>query len=429
MTSHSHSLTFRGRLVLAAVAGVAGSVLIAGCGIGGTATSTGTISAAAMGGKLYGGPNPISGATIKLYVTGNADGTNGGYGVAHMVQEANQVGASAGQDTGADGAFQFAGGYSCPAGQFLYVVGTGGDTGSGFNSKAALVAALGRCEDLFTAGQCTGGFIFMNERTTVATAYALGSFSAVTGTGAAAVVSIGAPDANNASVGCVANGSTCATTKAAGLRHAFLNAANLVNPFTVDGASSLPGTPLARVPLQLINSIANSLVACVNSNGTSASCTAIFASTQTATTGNIFQVAVNLAKNPTLAGSGHTTPDFFNAATPQTSFYQPTLTVAPHDYSVAIIYASTFGKTTGVQGFTYPYSAALDINDNVYIGNYNSSAKTKYNVASLTSNGTLVSFTPDNTVDPTASAAAVDSIGNLFVLGSPTGTSGTAIAR
>ena len=42
---------------------------------------------------------PIIGATIKIYATGDASGASVGYGVGHLMQEATQVGASAGQDT------------------------------------------------------------------------------------------------------------------------------------------------------------------------------------------------------------------------------------------------------------------------------------------------------------------------------------------
>ena len=165
------------------------------------------------------------------------------------MQEAKQVGASAGQDTGADGSFSFQGGYPCPAGQFAYIVSSGGNTGgNNFNSKAYLVAALGRCEDLFTAGVYTGGFIYINELSTVAAAYALNNFAAIGGgNGVFATVGIGAPSTNNAAVGCIANGGSCPTTSAAGLRHAFQNAANLVSPVLLSDRERKPCPATARL--------------------------------------------------------------------------------------------------------------------------------------------------------------------------------------
>jgi hypothetical protein len=258
MTSKHRSFSLCARLTFTLVASVAGSLLITGCGLGGNlagspaanvTSASVTPTAASFSGKLNGGPNPVQGATVKLYTTGGAGGVNTGYGVATFAQEANTVGAS-GQDSGADGSFQFAGGYPCPAGQFLYLVSSGGDTGAGVNPRAFLVAALGRCEDLFSGGVYTGGFITLNEMTTVAAAYALGNFTSISGTDVTAQVLIGAPAANNAAVGCVANGTTCPVTAAAGLRHAFENAANLVDITHGAANATLPGNPTARLPLQ-----------------------------------------------------------------------------------------------------------------------------------------------------------------------------------
>jgi hypothetical protein len=417
MTFKHRSLSVRTRIALTLAAGVAGSLLMAGCGLGDApAASTGVTTAASFSGKINGGPNPIAGATVKLFITGSG-GTNGGYGAGTFVQEAKTVG-TAGQDTGADGSFSFVGGYPCPAGQFLYIVSSGGNTGNGFNAKAYLVAALGRCDDLFSAGTYTGGFIYLNELSTVAAAYALGNFTTVTGQDTSAVVNIGAPAANNAVNGCIANGGTCATTSAAGLRHAFQNAANLVSPFSPTANSKLPGNSLAQVPLQLINSIADIVVACVNSDGTAHACITLFGATGTDFThGNTFEAVVNLAKNPTLAGTGLTPAQLLATATPQTNFYQPFLSTAPSDFSISILYPKGLGKTTGVQGLTYPYSGSLDINDNYYIGNYDSAAQTIANAASFTSSGTLVSFTPDDATNIAGSGASADAIGHFFLVG------------
>ncbi|MEO7030364.1 MAG: hypothetical protein ABI147_13285 [Acidobacteriaceae bacterium] len=419
MTSKHCTLRVSARVALTLAAGFAGSLLLAGCGLGDAPISNSTLSAASFSGKINGGPNPIVGATVKLYTTGTGPGnaTNGGYGVGSFVQEANAV-SGPGRDTAADGSFTFAGGYPCPSGQFLYIVSAGGDTGAGFNAKTFLVSALGRCDDLFSGGQYIGGFIYLNELSTVAAAYALGNFTTITGQGFFAQVGIGAPSSNNAVNGCVANGTSCTTTAEAGLRHAFQNAGNLKNPFSPVANSTLPQNASAQVPLQLINSIANTVVSCVNSNGNSNACRVLFGATNTDfSNGNTFQALVNLAKNPKLTGTPFSTSDFLAAATPQTSFYQPSLAFAPQDFSIAIYYPKLTGKTTGAQGLTFPFSGSLDINDNYYIGNYDSAALASSNLASFNSNGTLVSFTPDSTTLVAASGVSADAIGDVYSVG------------
>jgi len=236
------------------------SALLTGCGIGDLDTSSPQAAQVipAFQGTMMGGQSPIVHATVKIYATGS-DGSctssgsaaaciasDTGYGVATLLQEATVVnGGSAGQETDASGNFSFAGGYFCPAGEFAYIVGSGGSPGSAgasANSKILLVAALGRCEDLYTA--VTGGYsgykgsnIVINEITTVAAGYALGNFATISGS----TVGIGAPSTNNAAK--VSGYSTGTTTAAAGLYHAFLNAANLTNPFSLTTLSSAPANP------------------------------------------------------------------------------------------------------------------------------------------------------------------------------------------
>jgi len=432
-----------------------GLATLSGCGIGMLDNSTSPIVSPAFTGKAMGGQMPIVGATVKVYAT-----TSTGYGMATPLQEATQKGASTGQDTDAGGNFSFAGGYTCPAGQFVYLVSSGGNTGANaVNPNAVLVAALGRCEDLFvntTGGNYDGPPIFVNELTTVAAAYALGNFSAVTGTGAGTSVLIGAPATNNAakvgsvSTGCVANGTTCTTTAAAGLAHAFLNAANLVNPFantSITGATAkLPGG--AIVPQELIDTIGNILVACVNSTGGTAGtnttpCGNIFTATTIGTNipTNTFSAMVNLAANPTLGGSATAVANLFAVATAQTNVYSPSITNATglNDYSIAIVYPVGLGASTAAaplgtcaanpcQGLVFPTSGALDINDVYYVANSNSaSGATPVNLFAFSSNGTLLSNTT-NQAGVHAFGLSVDALGNgYFGNGSTSGTTALAI--
>jgi hypothetical protein len=617
---------------------------LTGCGLGkssGAPAVESSAPTAALSGRTFGGPNPIIGATVKLYTTGNSDGTNGGYGVATMRQEANAVTNTGGYpsgDTDPKGIFLFAGGYTCPAGQFAYLVSSGGNTGaataasgatatantvgvvsnlqltnggSGYtaptvtitpsdsngsgatatasmsggvvtgliltasgtgydappivtindptgvgatatadqtflvgtitvtaggtgylsatvtitpadsvgsgatatavinsgtgvvssikvtnpgggydttpivtitspsvvnpaNNQAVLVAALGRCEDLYNGAGYSGPTIYINELTTVAAAYALGHFSSVTGTGAGTAVLIGAPATNNAaqiggvSTGCVAGVSTCTTTAAAGLAHAFLNAAMLVNPFTntsMTGANSTV-TPaystyisgyagaVPIVPTALINSIANILVSCVNSAGGVASdgsaCGTIFKYTtlpaaitqyytySTATPTNTFTAMVNLAANPSISGSTSNVANLFAVAGPFTSIYSPALAAAPpQDFTIAINYPETGSGTLGTgvgnstavssvcatapcQGLGFTFSAALDINDILYVGNTSTSSGTvPQNLLAFSSNGRLLGMTTNSASLKNAIGLSVDALGNgYFTTGS-----------
>lgn len=396
------------RSVFALTASLTVSFIATGCGVGSLATGTSSpLAASPMHGTINGGPNPIKSATITIYTTGNVatDGTgtvnSQGYGQGTALQTAT---------SDASGNFTFAGGFICPAGQFAYLTSSGGDTGAGVNGKAVLVAALGRCDDLYSGTTYTGNFVFMNELTTVAAAYALNNFAVSTGQGSSAVVGIGAPATNN-------NAGVGTKTAAAGLRHAFQNAAALVRtfPYTETANTVSPFNSSAQVPAQLINTLADVTVACINSNGSSAACTTLFGATGTSTTsGNTFTALLNLVKNPSLAGSGYTSTQLINAASPATNFYQPVLTSAPNDFTVAILYPKGLGAATGVQGLQYPVSDAIDTNDDVFIGNYNAATSTSSNAVSFLSNGALVSFTPNNSTNIAADQATVDAAGSLY---------------
>jgi hypothetical protein len=403
------------------------ALLSTGCGFTSNSKGAPTIGPA-FHGVVMGGHNPIIGATIKIYSTGNADGTNAAtYGVGNLLQEANQVGPAAGDDTDAGGNFTFVGGYSCPAGQFAYIVNSGGNTGGNVENPAAmLVAALGRCEDLYNGTTYTGGrFIFMDEVTTVAAAYALGSFATVTGTDKSMVVGIGAPDTNNSTVGSV--------TGAAGLLHAFQNAANMVDVFGDGNArTNLISNPSGAVPQQLIHAIANSLVACVNSSGGSTACNTLFNATAINGTlpTNTFQAMINLAQNPTLeptiSGTTSSPTAFFNIATPQTSVYSPTLTAAPADYSIAFNFPRGTGSGTNIQGLQYPISIGIDANDTAFIGNQSGAASTASNLAAFSSDGMLLGITTNNTTFPNQPSIAIDALDRVDVL---TGVNTTPVLR
>jgi hypothetical protein len=443
------------RSALGALATLATLFTLIGCGMGVSDSSTSPLLVPAFSGKAIGGQMPIIGATVKLYAT-----TSTAYGTGSFIEEATQQGTSVGQDTDSGGAFSFAGPVTCPAGQFAYIVVSGGNTGANaVNANAVLVAALGRCEDLYTStsgGTYDGSTVYINELTTIAAAYALGNFSTVSGTGAATVVGIGADATNNAakvsgvSTGCVSGVGSCTTTATAGLAHAFQNAASLVNPFydsAVSGANAAPPTDSAAVvPQQLLDTIGNILVACVNSTGGAAgdgsACGQIFTATTIGSNvpANTFSAMVNLAANPTLSGSAVNVASLYAVAQPTTSVYSPALATATglNDFTVAINYPKLLGAATTAtatcstppcQGLEFPTSGALDINDVYYVGNQSASGgSVPVNLFAFSSDGTLLSTTGNGSTLKFTFGLSVDALGNgYFGNGSASGTSALGV--
>ena len=84
-----------------------------------------------VGGRLYGGANPIVGATVTFYVTGSS------YGTYSTSTQANTIsGQSTGYDTDSNGNFSF-GTVTCPTGsqKYAYVVSAGGKPGPSTRSS------------------------------------------------------------------------------------------------------------------------------------------------------------------------------------------------------------------------------------------------------------------------------------------------------
>lgn len=420
-----------------------GLAFLSGCGVGTVANADNTdTSVGKLAGVIHGGPNPIVGARVVIYAT-----TSSGYGVGAQLQEANQQGASAGQDTDVNGGFQFAGGYNCPAGQYAYVAVYGGKTGSNaVNPNSILMAALGPCSSLYSGTTYLGNLIEINELTTIAAAYSLSNFMTVTGNSATGfTVGVGAPSTNNATAGCVSNSyygtGTCPTTVSPGLRDAFANAANLISYYGFSpNATTANG---ATVPVQLLNTMGNSLQDCVNSAGGGTDGTGVGTSTPTANDGtacgqlfsftsytttaaigpntgtttnlyptNTLSAMQNLAKRPSGASTtwnaGCTATGTVNSSvqciynmSSAFPFYNTAMTAAPPDYLLAISYPKgAFGGTTtsttcntsslSSTSLLYPFWLATDIDDNIVVLNTDSSSTYCYNVLTFSNSGTPI---------------------------------------
>ncbi|MDE1160336.1 MAG: hypothetical protein PW792_00155 [Acidobacteriaceae bacterium] len=309
----------------AALSSVGTLALLTGCGLQGTATSPSQLVAAVQG-KAMGGHQPISGAAITLYKAGTT-----GYGSAPTVL------GTATTDSG--GNFSITrNSTTCTDPDQLYMVAQGGDPGLGSVVPTnILVEALGTCSSITSSTT-----VVIDEISTIAAAEALSGFATVDGSS----VNIGT-----------------SSTNALGLQNAMQNALALV-PMQGTAANTTTAGGNGHVPNTLINSLGNSLSACVNSAGMStAGCTSVaIAYPNSITPANTWQIALEWALYPML-----NVTNVFNNATANTNFYTPTLSAAPHDVSVAIQYSVGY-ETNGTTPAYEPNDVKVDASGNVWVG-------------------------------------------------------------
>ena len=290
----------------------------------------------AVRGMVHGGQQPVVGASIQLYAAGAS-----GYGSTASSLLTSSV------TSGASGSFNITGLYTCPsASTQVYLVATGGNPGQTAgtnNTSLALMAALGSCGNLSSST-----FVTINEVTTVAAVYALAPFVAVNSGSPGA--SLGASSAN-----------------AQGMTNAFATAANLAN--TAIGAA--PGATLpagATVPIGELNTLADILATCVNSNGSTGECSSLLLRMQPRVEGvlrqNTIDAALDIAQNPSNNVSA-----LYNLVT-GTPPFQPILGAAPNDWTVAINY--TDSTLNG------PAFIVVDSSSNIWVVNSTGSTLTEY---------------------------------------------------
>jgi streptogramin lyase len=335
------------------------TMLLAGCGTGlsGSADSTGITKAAVhVSGIVHGGQQPVIGSTIQLYSVGTAGLKSASTAL---------IGSPVLTDSG--GNFNITGAYSCASATQVYIVATGGNSGSGTNGSINLVAALGPCSSL-----TPGTFIVINEVTTIAAAYALAPF-------AADFTHVGASGSNPT-----------------GLVNAFADAALLANTSVGSaGGASLPSG--VTVPLSEINTLADIVASCINTIGAaSGPCTTLFTATGASET---FGASLAIAKNPGASAiTGLYTLSV--AAAP----FQPTLpgSSAPNDFTIAI-------SATGGGSLATPYGIAIDAAGNAWVTNESGTTVTE-----LSTTGNSLA-TPTATDLAGAQGIAVDRTGNVWV--------------
>jgi hypothetical protein len=351
------------------------AALLTGCGAGSlNSAPSEPVAGVAIRGTAFGGQQPIVGAALQLYAANLT-----GYGQpARPLLPANTI------TTDAGGGFNITGQYTCPVPDApVYLVANGGNPGgSASNPNLTEMAALGSCSALQANASTT--FIDMNEVTTVAAAYALAPFM----TGIA--------------------GMSTSPGNTTGLNFAFADVNELVNNAT--GTS--PGTDLPRgaiLPLAQLESLADSVAACVNSTGGTAgdtsSCGRLFTAATppggTAPT-DVGSAVIDIVQHP-----GQNVAAIYALAA-GTAPFQPALTTAPNDWTLAVTYTGGSLST--------PSAAAVDAGGNVWITNRGNNTVTElaHSGAVLATSAAVLSgpaaVALDATGDPWIANATADTL-------------------
>ncbi|MDR3734891.1 MAG: hypothetical protein P4L10_05060 [Acidobacteriaceae bacterium] len=404
-----HSLNCSKAKVLLLALATSAAVITAGCGMGVNAPAgngLGSNERGSLGGIAYGGRQGIVSGNVYAFAAGKT-----GYGSAPKLL------ASTTTSTDGFGSFSFNGAITCPGtsdplySNILYIVISGGQPSTGVtNNSSALLTVVGDCTNAVN----TQPFLFINEATTFASATAMQQFFSVgTGTiGGATLDTIGAPASN-----------------VQGLTIAANTVPNMVNLNTgVAGATSQAGTGTnittsATVTITpetaKINTAANILAACVNSDGGSASpCHTLYPAVNATAATDTIQAAYYMASNPTnTVGGTSNIATVYGLATSQ-SAYSGGLTAQPTDWTVGIAYTSASVCDAGGTIIQYAYDVAIDGSGNVWLGNGSGTTSALFEMspqgAPLQCSGAT---------GPSRGGPTIDTNGNVWIASGTTGTS------
>jgi hypothetical protein len=356
--------------------------LVTGCGVGPTIPGS-IVVLDSISGNLRGGQQPVAGATVTLYAPSLT-----GYGLPSTPIVSTT---SDGQ-----GNFTLPRPYTCPTNSGdIYILATGGNSGSGTNGLIALATLLGPCSSLGASS-----YIEIDEVTTIAAAYALAPFAIVTPT----LTGIGT-----------------SPTNLAGLNNAFGPASSLVNTTTglANGVNSISGLIL---PTAEVNTLADILAACINTNGaltlitggiTSPSPCGTLVTAATPPGGvaplDTFQAALDIALNP-----GNNAATLFALSTP-TAPFQPTLpsSPTPTDFALGIVFT---GHNTGLG---YPTSLDIDAAGNAWVGAVGSggAVPAENTIVEISPSGQYLANLDDGSPDtvPPPNGVAIAGNGSIYV--------------
>ncbi len=411
------------------------AMLTVGCGnMETTATTTSPEfgSNATMTGKLHGGNQPVSGATVQLFSVA-FNGVGSGQANTTTVNGQTVTGnLLATTTTNASGGFGFSkqttGGpyantgnqYTCPTGidAPLYIKTTGGNTtgngASGVNNSAAIfLAPVGACSTVNA-----GTFINISEVTTAATVAALAQYINPS------TEFIGADGISIAYVAVLNSMKTVATlvNSQSGLANT-----SLAIPGSTNGLQTSNVTITATPESAKLNTIANILSSCINqvsatsanncstlfTNATAPGTLAIQRSSQpnatfpTAT--DTLQAALYMFLRPTDATLQART-NLYNLSPATGAPYQPTITSLPTDWTIAISYAN--GGQCGTSNSLFFASVSevnVDINGNLWISNNQNGGA----LSQMSPNG--VAMTCASNLAKGLAGGTVDDQGNVWV--------------
>lgn len=327
-------------------------------------STSGKPGARVLGGTLQGGGGPVAFSLITIYAAGIS-----GYGQGSVVGLGF---------TDANGKIFAA--YIGKAAQQLYLVATGGFVGSSrtYDTALAMSAPLGSVA-------AAPASVTVNEATTVAAAYALSAFLDNSGQG------FGTSPGN-----------------VTGLTNAVAVFANLASTATGTAATSLVSGASGTPPAATVNTLANILASCIATGSNSSSqCTSLFnAATPAggAAPATTLAAALNIARNPgnsagtlfALAGSGP---------------FQPALTAAPNDWTMAISYSGG-----NIDSSSVPSGIAIDAAGNAWVASQISNGSVNGGqgfVLSLSPQGVQGSPFTDSIVNP--GPVAIDATGTVWV--------------
>jgi hypothetical protein len=381
-------------------------LILTGCALTSTAPPT-PITGAALRGTAHGGQQAISGARVYL-LAANTAGYNIGAATyastsllnATSTGHADAIGAYVLTD--ANGNFSITGDYTCTPdangvpGQQAYLYISGGNSGGGTNAAIGLMAILGDCPSTGNFATATPN-VNVNEVTTIAAAYAMAGF---------------AYDATHVS----SSGTNLAKV---GIKNAFANASNLA---TLATGSALSTTPAGNgtAPQATVNTLANILAACINTNGiitgptNPTNCYTLFYNAENGSTvpSDTATAAINIAHNPganiaNLWGLPTGTPPFGSA-----------LNNKPFNFTLAIQFSGG--------GLSKPTALAIDKSGNAWITDANTPSVIKlsplgvplFGGSGFTGNG----LSGGGWLDFTARPIVIDGAGNIW-----TGNSATVI--
>jgi streptogramin lyase len=372
-----------------AIAPISCALLLSGCSVAPVLTSTstpaGSVHHVTLKGMVHGGQNPINGAHVHL-LTLNPTGY-GGPGIPGMSSNMSSslLTTGAGQDsigyyvsTASDGSFTITGDYDCPADEKLpaYYYSTGGDSGSGANAAATLIATAPACDST--------GYTVINEVSTVATGYAFAGF-------------ITDP---------LHVGSSGSTLALQALNNGGDSLNNLYNGTTGVAYATTPDGNGA-VPQAKINTLANILAACINTDGTIAAtpsptpCYTLFENAPSTGAGasvptDTATAAINIIHNP-----GANVANLFALQVAGAPF-QPSRSTATVDFTIPIVYTAT-------PALNSPGGLAIDGTGNVWVANSAGNSLTEFG----DNGGYLRTVTTGSLNAPWG--IAIDGSGNLWV--------------